>query len=172
MNQKAYFKRVKDYLEALVEDTDEIAEFVGTSESELMTKLQTITDASKPLLIFFGYEGNLEGQKQRTFGPRTISFSIVYPITDQNNYALQYQRINDAESIGLEVLARINYDSTLEGAVDWLYNSFEKDSCKFHEITYKTPIGLVGHEFFFDLKFNNALTPTPSFWKDRDFCNS
>lgn len=169
--QKAYFKRVKDYFQALVDDTDEIADFIGTSESELMTKLQSITQPDKPFLVFFGYEGSLEGQKQRTFGPRTISFSIVYPVLDQNDYSMQYKKINDAEAIGLEVLARINYDSTLEGGVDWLYNSFAKDSCKFKEVVYKTPIGLFGHEFFFDLNFNNPLRPTPSFWKNREFCS-
>lgn len=167
---KAYFKKVNDYLKDLVAATDEIAGFVGNSESELMTKLQSIISADKPLLVFFGYQGTLDGSVQRTFGPRTISFSIVYPITDQNDYEKQYERINDAESIGLEVMARINYDATPEGGVAWLYNTFVKDSCRFEPVVYKTPMGLFGQEFFFDLNFKTPLAPTPGFWKDKSFC--
>lgn len=169
--QKAYYKKVQDYLKDLVNDTDEIVGFVGSSEGELMTKLQSVTDPDKPYLVFFGYQGELNGQQQRTFGPRTISFSIVYKVTDQNDYATQYKRIDDAEAVGMEVMARIHYDATPEGGIDWLYNTFMKDSCKFNEVVYKNPIGLFGHEFHFDLNFKNPLTPDPAFWKNRNFCS-
>src|SRR5690606_5945850 len=139
-------------------------------EGELHLKLSNLTSADKPLLVFFGYQGKLEGGPQRTRGPRTVSFAILYVVPDPNDYATQRQRINDAESIGLEIIARINYDSTPEGAVDWLYNTFVKDSVQFEKVEYKAPMGLFGQEFFFDLDVKNPLKPTEGFWKDKSFC--
>lgn len=169
MNQ-SLFAQINDYLAYLVASTPHIQTFVSVSDRELLNTLNKTTKANDPLLVFFGYEGKLDGNNQRTIGVRTVSFSILYRVTDANNYADQYAKINQAENIGLQVLSRILQDSHPNSAVSWLRNSFVKSSVRFSEVTYETANGLFGCEFHFDIEVSNLLKADSDFWTDKDFC--
>ncbi|MDD3772104.1 MAG: hypothetical protein RBT46_09050 [Weeksellaceae bacterium] len=94
----------------------------------------------------------------------------MFRVTDPNDFSGQYEKINQAEEIGLQVLSRINQDSHPNSGIDWLVNSFRKESVKFSEIFYETANGLFGCEFHFDLDVKNPLKADSSFWADKDFC--
>lgn len=165
------FKQINDYFAYLVSQAPAIKTFVSVSESELLHVLNRTTKADDPLLVLFGYEGKLDGNNQRTIGTRTVSFSILYRVTNPNDFADQYDKINEAEGIGLQVLSRINQDSHPSSSVRWLHGAFQKDSVKFSEVTYETANGLFGCEFHFDLEVKNPLIADSAFWLDRDFCS-
>lgn len=168
---QSHFKKVNDYFSYLVSQAPAIKKFISVSERELQSVLSKTTKQDDPFLVLFGYEGTLDGNNQRTIGTRTVSFAILFRVTDPNNFADQYSKINQAEEIGLQVLSRINQDSHPSAGINWLMNSFKKDSVKFSEVTYETANGLFGCEFHFDLEVKNPLTADSDFWLDRDFCS-
>lgn len=167
---QSQFTKINDYLAALVAATDHIKKYISVSEKELLSVLSKTKKEDDPFMVFFGYEGKLMGNNQRTIGTRTVSFSILYRVSDPNDYAGQYTKINLAEHIGLQVLSRINQDSHPSSDQAWLHNAFQKDSVKFSEVAYQTANGLFGCEFHFDLEVKNPLTADPDFWLDKDFC--
>lgn len=164
------FKQINDYFAYLVSQAPAIKIFVSVSENELLHTLSKSTKTEVPLLVLFGYEGKLDGNQQRTVGTRTVSFAILFRVTDPNDYSDQYDKINQAENVGLQVLSRINQDSHPTSDVDWLHGSFQKNSVKFSEVTYDTANGLFGCEFHFDLEMKNPLTADNDFWLDKGFC--
>lgn len=166
---QANFKKINDYFAGLVDATDKVKKFISVSERELMTALNKTTKTDDPFLVLFGYEGKLNGNNQRTIGVRTVSFSILFRVADANDFADQYEKINQAEEIGLQFLSRINYDSR-SGEVDWLFNAFRKESVSFSEVSYQTASGLFGCEFHFDIEVKNPLIADNNFWTDKDFC--
>lgn len=170
MSQDALFKKVNDYLKYLVENTNHIKKFIGVSERELQAVLNKTKKEDDPFLVFFGYKAKLKGNNQRTIGTRTISFAVLYRVTDPNNYADQDEKINTAEYIGTQVLSRINIDSHPSSDVTWLHGTFQKDSVEFEKVTYQTANGLFGCEFHFDLEVKNPLIADSDFWLDKDFC--
>lgn len=171
MNQ-SYFKKLNDYFKYLVSQAPDIKNFISVSPRELQTVLSQTTKSDDPFLVFFGYEGKLDGNNQRTIGTRTVSFAILFRITDPNSFSDQYQKIDQAEDIGMQVLSRILQDSHPSSGIDWLRNAFQKDSVRFSEVTYETANGLFGCEFHFDLEIKNPLTAESGFWLDRDFCTT
>lgn len=164
------FEKLNTYLAYLVANTNHIKKFISVSESELLSVLGKTTKEDDPFLVFFSYEGKLDGNKQRTIGTRTVSFSILYRVLPGNDFADQYAKTNQAEKIGLQVLARINQDSHPSSPEKWLHNAFQKDSVKFSEVFYESAHGLFGCEFHFDLEIKDPLIADSSFWLDRDFC--
>lgn len=167
---KAKFKQINDYFEHLVNSTNHIKKFIGVSERELQSVLASTSMVDDPFLVLFGYKGALDGNNQRTLGARTVSFSILYRVTDPNNYAGQYTKTNLAEHIGLQVLSRINQESRPTSSVKWLHGAFVKGSVHFEEVFYQTGSGLFGCEFHFDLGVKDPLTVDSGFWTDKDFC--
>lgn len=165
---QAYFKKISQYFESLVAATPKVSKFISVSQKELHQVLSTSEPG--PFLVLFGFEGKLDGNNQRTIGTRTISFCIVFKVADPNNYKDQYDKVNEAEEIGLQFLARINQDAHATSTLEWLRGAFKKDSVKFSEITLKTGHGLFGCEFHFDLELTNPLIADSNFWTDKDFC--
>lgn len=169
---QALFTTINTYFAYLVCATPHIKKFISISDRELLSTLAKTTKEDDPFLVFFGYEAKLAGNNQRTIGTRTISFSILFRVTDSNDFAGQYTKINQAENIGLQVLSRINQDSKPGSGVNWLVNAFQKDSVRFSEAVYETASGLFGCEFHFDLEIKNPLIADSGFWLDKDFCTS
>lgn len=167
---KAQFKQINDYFAALVSATNKINKFISVSDRQLQSILSSTTKVDDPFLVLFGYEGKLSGNDQRTIGTRTVSFSILYRVSDPNDFSDQYKKINLAEEIGLQVLARINQDSHPSSSVKWLHSAFQKDSVHFQEVFYQSGNGLFGCEFHFDLEVKNPLTVKSGFWTDKEFC--
>lgn len=165
------FKKINNLFAYLVEKSTAVEKFISVSERELQNALSKTPKIEDPFLVLFGYEGKLDGNNQRTTGTRTVSFAVLFRISDPNNYTDQYEKINQAEEIGLQFLSRINYESK-SGEISWLHNAFRKESVRFTEITYQTPNGLFGCEFHFDIDVKNPLIADSKFWKDKDFCTS
>lgn len=164
-NRILSYKKVDEYFELLAQKHVEINDYIGTSQTELSSKLTSFDGVASPFFVFFNYQGKLTGNQQRTFNTRTLSFSICYIVKDLEDFVAQKEAIDNAEIIGLEVLSRINYDSKLQN-IGWLYNNFEKDSVNYNEIELEKPDGIFGMEFHFDLKNIEPLTATPEKWTD------
>lgn len=162
-------KVVKSYFKNLVASTDVIKHYIGTSKKELMNFLSKSKSVDDPFLVLFSYDGKLDGNNQRTFGTRSVSFAILFRTSNANNIEDQDEKIDLAEEYLLQVLSRINYDSK-SGDVEWLKDAFKKDSVKFSEVTYETANGLFGFECHFDVDVKNPLIADNSFWNDKDFC--
>lgn len=156
---------VKEYFNELATNQKNINSFVGYSAEELATELGKLKGLPSPILVLYNYEGKLDGNNQRTFANRTISFAVLKQIKKLDDYTAQYKAIADCEELGLSVLSRINYDSKGK-KIEWLYNNFIKDSVRFNEVRYKSSEGLFGMEFTFDLKTLEPLSIIAEDWED------
>lgn len=165
-----YFKLVDNYFKHLVNSTEHIKTYVSISERELLNTLSRTTLKDDPILVFFSYVGKLDGNKQRTIGPRTISFSILYRSNNTNDFEKHIEMIDQAEYLGLQVIARMQQDSHPMSDVEWLKNAFDKKSVNYTEVTYKTPHTLFGIEFTLDLILPTPLIVEKDFWTDKDYC--
>lgn len=164
------YKKVDEYFSALADKHVDIKDYIGTSTTELDSKLGSVDGLQSPFLCFFNYQSKLSGNQQRTFNERTLSFSICFTGINAEDFEAQKKAIDDAEIIGLEFLSRINIESKKE-AIGWLYNNFQKDSVYYTEIELEKADGLFGMEFHFDLKNTEPLVVSPDKWTDGDtFC--
>lgn len=171
MKREVSYKKIKDYLEGLVEKTDYIKGFVGSSRTELANKLSSRSKLEDPFLVFFGYGGRLEGNnKQRTLGSRNLSFSILFRCK-ADNYLAQENAYDLGEIYGLNLIARIHWEATHQQH-KWLARVFDKDNVEWGNVEYETANGLFGCEFSFSLPTKDPLVVDSDFWNDRnDFCN-
>ena len=160
------YQELKDYLEALAKAHHGIKKFVGFSKQELHNELGKIRGEKFPMLCLFSYEGKLSGNEQRTFNARTIGFSVFKGGIAANDYTAQYAAISEAEQFGLEVLARINYDSKRFTSDHWLYQNFEKSTVRFEELRAFEAGGAYGMEFFFDIKVKQPFAVQAADWSD------
>lgn len=160
------YHKVREYLEGIASTCKDIDFFIGFSEKELHTILGRKDSPEGVLLIPYKYEGSLNGNNQRTLAGRMIHFAVLQTTT-QHDFIEESKRIATCENIGFKVLGRIHYDSR---KVDsrWLYDNFDKNTVEFHEIRYKTGMGLVGMEFVFELKTPQPLGIDPADWTDID----
>ena len=160
MNNKAYFKETEDYFEGLTNQSQFLGDFVPMSEGELDNVIAN--KPQYPLLCLIDYEGKLNENKQRTIATRTITFAVLFSCETENK-AEQRQRVNDAESIGLNILAKIEHDACT-GAVGWLKNAFKKESVNFVKGEYLHYNNLHGAELSFDLDIKNPMHYDADFW--------
>ena len=166
------YKKVDDYLKSLAEKHVDIKDYVGDSTTELDDKVNTTDGLQSPFMSFYGYEGKLSGNQQRTFNERSLSFAICYSGISSGDFEAQRIAKRDAEIIGLEVLSRINVESK-SPAIGWLYDNFVKESVQYIELEQELSEGLFGMEFHFNLKSLEPLVVTPDKWSDGDqFCIS
>lgn len=164
------YKKVDEYFSSLAAKHVDVKDYIGTSTTELDSKLASVDGLQSPFFCFFNYQGKLSGNQQRTFNDRTLSFSICFTGIDAEDFPAQKQAIDDAEIIGLEILSRINIESKKE-AIGWLYNNFQKDTAHYSEIELEGSEGVFGMEFHFDLKNTEPLVVSPDKWSDgNEFC--
>jgi hypothetical protein len=159
------YKTIHDYFKTLGENHKTIETFVGYSPEELAVQMGKLKGFKTPMMVLFNYEGKLDGNQQRTFATRTISFAILKTVVKPDNFTEQYNAIAESEVLGLSVLSRINYDSKCKN-VEWLHNNFLKESVRFNEIKFKGKEALFGMEFFFDLKTPEPLVIEENNWND------
>ena len=153
------FEMVEDYLKSLSVRHVDIKDFVGTSISELATKLTAHGGIKSPFMVFYSLSSQLSGTKQRSFNTRRISFAIAFAGISREDFQRQKQAKNEAEQIGLDVLSRINYDSKVQGT--WLYDNFLKDSVVYEDYEDEEVEGLYGMDFHFELKLPEPLVAVP-----------
>lgn len=163
MNNKSYFKPLEDYFDTLSNSSKFIGNFVPMSEGA-MDDVLAKNSVTFPLLCLVDYEGKLNQNKQRTIATRTVTFAILFRCNTDDRDG-QRQRVNDAESIGLNILAKIEHDACT-GHVDWLKNAFRKESVHFTRLEYLEYENLHGVEFSFDLEIKNPLHYNADFWEN------
>jgi hypothetical protein len=171
MKPLSYLK-IDEYFQDIANKHIAIQDYCGTSVNELANKIGSHEGLKSPLLILFNIQSKLTGNQQRTMNNRTISFTVAFAGVDPNDYQAQKRAIDDAEYIGLQVIARINIDSKGK-KVDWLYNNFDPSTVHFNELEADTVEGLFGMEFHFDLKNSEPLLVDPDKWTDgADYCTA
>ena len=157
---------IKNYLENLATNHHAISKFSGFSKLEMHNILGKLKGEKYPMMVLFEYQGKLSGPTQRTFATRTVGFSIFTGGIGLQDYTKQYQAIGQAEEHGLEILARINYDSKTQDGVEWLYKNFDKSEVRFEELRLSNEAGVYGMEFYFDLKVPQPFGIKTSDWND------
>jgi hypothetical protein len=166
MRQLSY-KKVDEYFNDIAVKNVDIKDYCGTSVNELANKIGQHNGILYTILILFNIQNKFTGNQLRTLNNRTISFTIAFAGVDANDYPAQVKAVDDAETIGLQVLSRINIDSKGK-KVDWLYNNFDPNTVHFMEFEAETVEGLFGCEFHFDLKNPEPLLVDPAKWSDGD----
>lgn len=161
MENRAYFLEIEKYCEDMCAQTSNIKTFVPLSDRDIDNK---VTGSSPgPFFILTGYRGKLNENRQRTLNKKTLTFAIL--IRAAHDHALlQRQQIDRAEWIGLNIISKIDLDSSL-GNPEWLKNAFIKESVVYEEMQYENFSGLFGMEFSIDLNIKNTLKFNTEFWK-------
>lgn len=171
MARSLSFKKVNDFFKDLATKHVDINDFVGTSPVEFSEKASTV-DGLKTTLVFYDYRGKLSGNDQRTFNNRTLSFSIIKPGIQSDDFLAQDLAIDECEAIGLEVLSRINVWSKMPES-GWLYKNFEKETVIMEEVRAEEGDSFWGMDFSFELKTLEPLVVDPSRWSDGGiFCTT
>ena len=160
------YKALKEYMENLADQHHAINNFVGYSPVELQSAVKSIKAGKYPMLDLFQYEGKLKGNHQRTLSIKTIGFAILFGGNAVTNYAGQTKAISKAEQYGMELLARINYDSKTLPMFHWLYNNFKKNEVEFDVVRQTNQAALYGMQFFFDLTVPEPLVVNKDHWAD------
>ncbi|MDK7374517.1 hypothetical protein QP519_03065 [Weeksella virosa] len=161
MINKSYYKPLEDYFEQLANSSKFIGNFVPMSEGAMDDVLAKST-VKFPLLCLVDYEGKLNQNKQRTIATRTVTFAVLFSCNTDDLHG-QRQRVHDAESVGLNILAKIEYDAC-SGNVPFLKNAFKKETVHFRNVEYMEHANLYGEEFSFDLEIKNPLNYSVDFW--------
>lgn len=161
---------MSDYLKGLVEKNTDLVHYAGTNKEELLNLMNGKAGITGPVLNFYGYRWKLDGNSQRTFNARVISFAILIAGVDVEDYEAQDIAVSLAEAIGLEVLSYV-YQESLLPATGWLYNNLSKESITADEIALRYTEALFGMDFSFELRVQEPLVVDKDKWTDGDkFC--
>jgi hypothetical protein len=170
MERELSFIKVDQYLKSLTERNVDLQDYCSTSVFELRDKIASTDGVKSPILVFIGYQCKLDGNSQRTFNIRTISFSILFSGVGVDDFEAQRNAENSAEAIGLEILSRIHVDSKVPTSA-WLYNNFLKESVGYSAVEQEGQDSFFGMDFHFDLKVPEPLVVDVSKWSDApEFC--
>ncbi|MGD1319518.1 hypothetical protein [Chryseobacterium sp. 2R14A] len=160
-NLKPSYLSFKNYLKDLSKKSVDIKSFAGYFRRELLYKMQK-DDFESPYLAMFDYELTFSGPEQNTISTRKIGFAVMYSNVSDDDLELQYQRIDDAEQIIKEFMARIKLDCADEK--HFLYRAFKKEGA------IVTPVELEDNSFGSEvtLEFNNnqSLKAHADKWTD------
>lgn len=155
------YLKMKDYFEDLVSKSVDVKSFAGYFQRELLNKMQK-DEFESPYLALFDYELTFSGPEQNTISTRKIGFAVMYNNVSDDDIELQYQRIDDAEQIIKEFMARIKIESADEN--HFLYKAFKKEGAII------TPVELenngFGSEVYLEFNNNQALKAHADKWTD------
>ncbi|WP_265427885.1 hypothetical protein [Chryseobacterium sp. YIM B08800] len=155
------YLKMKDYFEDLVSKSVDVKSFAGYFRRELLNNMEK-SDFESPYLALFDYELTFSGPEQNTISTRKIGFAVMYSNVYDDDLELQYQRIDDAEQIILEFMARMKVESADEN--HFLHKAFKKEG------SIITPVELEDNSFGSEvtLEFNNnqSLKAHADKWTD------
>lgn len=158
------YRKLKDYMAGLVEQSTFLNDFVGYSQRELAGRDGSVDGLQSPYLALYGYELGLSGNEQNTMGVRKLNFAIMFNNVDPQDYESGYNTVDLAESLCLKVLARIRLDSSDPG--HFLYNSFLKESIVIRPV--ELSMNSCGAEVYLELKNPQPLLVDAADWNDID----
>lgn len=156
------YLEIKNYFKQLTENSNSIKEFSGFFNRELQNIITSFDGVKNPYLALFKYQLGLDGPKQNTVAVRQIGFAVMFNNVDNEDFELQYQSIDIAEKIALQVLARIQYDNNRKDHI--LFNSFLKESVQILPVELSNTS--FGVEVFFSLRNKQSLSLIAEDWKD------
>ena len=159
------YKKMKDYFENLVEQSNFLNDFVGFFQREWANRTAAYTnELASPNLTLFKYKLGFDGPEENTIAVRQIGFAIMFTKVNNDDFEAQYNAIDLAEQLALKVISRIKYDNHNEN--HFLYNSFIKDSVEISPVELSASD--FGVEVFFNLRNKQLLKVDPTDWKDID----
>lgn len=162
-NSNSYL-RLKDYMQHLATQHTAIQAFAGYSNRDLLTQVASRDGIASPYLALFDYKLSLFGPEQRTVATRKLGFAIMLNQVNTNDFQAQYTAIDQAETIALQIIARIRYDNNQKN--HFLWNAFIKESVKINPVELSA--NSYGVEVFIHFKNPQALSLQPDNWKDVD----
>lgn len=158
------YKKMKDYFQELVEQSNFLNDFVGFFQREWANRNASFKGLESPSLTLFKYKLGYDGPEENTVAVRQIGFAIMFNDIKVDDYEAQYNAIDLAEKMAEKVLSRIKFDNHKEGHL--LYNSFIKDSVDISPVELSASD--FGVEVFFNLRNKQLLRVDPIDWKDID----
>lgn len=154
LEYKAYFKN-------LSEKHKQIHDFFRMNLSEIQGAFRRGVEL--PALVLESYDGGIGGSKISTDIHRGFAFTI-YLKARKNNYDDQDVKLNLAEQIGIQIIARMHIDSFNKESI--IYNQFDKNTAEWHKVGPVFTEGLFGYRFTGEFKGLQSLKVDGSVWTD------
>lgn len=161
--KKRMYKQLKDYFHHLAEKHVMIQEHVGYFSREIIEKQSSFAGIASPFLAIYDYELGLDGGELNTLGRRKLVFSIVFADAPHDDFEGQQEKIDQAERIALQLLARIRWDSHQRD--HFLYGAFEKDLTRIFPIE-EPQAHLYGVDVEVHFKTKAPLEVNAADWED------
>lgn len=157
------YKKMKDYFQELVEQSNFLNDFVGFFQREWANRTAAYTsELASPNLTLFKYKLGFDGPEENTIAVRQIGFAIMFTKVAKDDFEAQYNAIDLAEQLAIKVMSRIKHDNNNEE--HFLYNSLIKDSIEISPVELSASD--FGVEVFFNLRNKQLLRVNPTDWKD------
>ena len=163
LKKKRMYKQLKDYFHHLADKHVMIQEHVGYFSREIIEKQSSFAGITSPFLAIYDYELGLDGGELNTLGRRKLVFSIVFADAPHDDFEGQQEKIDQAERIALQLLARIRWDSHQRN--HFLYGAFEKDLTRIFPIE-EPQAHLYGVDVEVHFKTKAPLVVNPADWED------
>ena len=157
------YLQLKKYFAHLAQKHKEIKENVGYFSREIIEKTNSFAGIASPFLAIYDYELGLDGGELNTLGKRKMVFSIIFANAPFDDFEAQQEKIDQAEQIALQLLARIRWDSNDKN--HFLYNAFEKDLTKIYPVE-EPQAHLFGVEVEIHFSTKQPLQINPEHWED------
>lgn len=161
--QSSSYLQVHNYFKDLVSQSNFLNDFVGLFDREWATRTNSPAGIQSPVLTLYKYDLGFEGSGNNTIAVRKVALSIIFNDV-KDDFASQYQAIQDAEALALKLVSRINHDNYVRNHL--LYNSFLKETVEMfpEELSAKQ----FGVSVMFSIKNPQVLSLNPDDWKDLD----
>ncbi len=157
------YKKMKDYFQNLVEQSNFLNDFVGFFQREWANRTAAYTnELASPNLTLFKYKLGFDGPEENTIAVRQIGFAIMFTKVKKDDFEAQYDTIDIAEQMAIKVMSRVKFDNHNDS--HFLYNSLIKDSIEISPVELSASD--FGVEVFFNLRNKQLLRVDPADWKD------
>lgn len=155
-------KIITDYFEYLAANHKSIASYFRMDLTEIQGAFRST--ANVPCLVLESHEGDLSASsRQQTVNDRTFAFTI-YTKPRHGDYDEQNQKLSDAETIGLSIIARMKHDATLPA--HFLYNKFLVETVSYAKVGPVFNERLYGYRFVGSIMGNEPLKVDVNDWLD------
>lgn len=157
------YLKLKKYFQHLAQKHKQIKESVGYFSREILEKSSSYNGIASPFLAIYDYELGLDGGELNTIGTRKITFSIIFADAPHDDFEGQQQKIDQAEQIAMQILARIRWNSN--DRKHFLYGAFQKDMTKIYPIE-EPQAHLYGVDVVVHFRSPESLSVNPNDWED------
>ena len=157
------YLQLKNYFHHLADKHKKIKEKVGYFSREILEKTNSFAGIASPFLAIYDYELGLDGGELNTIGRRKVIFSIIFSDAPHDDFEGQQKKIDEAERIALQLLARIRWDNNDKN--HFLYGTFEKELTRIYPIE-EPQAHLYGVDVEVHFKTKEPLVANAEDWED------